>query len=201
MLEYNEITPHRYIRLDGQPFEVLTSHVFRKQMRKPVNQTKLKNLITGKVTERSFHATEQADEADITTRNVKYLYTNRDEYWFCEADDPSKRFSLSEDQIGEQGKFLKVNSMVELAIFEDPNSKAKLATGQGKIIGVRLPVKVELKVTEANPAVKGNTVQGGTKLVTLETSAEVQVPMFINEGDIIRLNTETGEYVERVEKK
>ena len=189
MLEYNEITPHRYIVLDGQPFEVLTSHVFRKQMRKPVNQTKLKNLITGKVTERSFHATEQADEADITTRNVKYLYTNRDEYWFCEADDPSKRFSLSEEQIGEQGKFLKANSMVELAIFEK------------KIIGVKLPIKVELKVTEANPAVKGNTVQGGTKLVTLETSAEVQVPMFINEGDIIRLNTETGEYVERVEKK
>ena len=188
MLEYNEITPHRYIIVDGAPCEVLTSHVFRKQMRKPVNQTKLKNLITGKVTERAFHATEQAEEAEIEARKVTYLYTNREEYWFCEEHDPSKRFELSGDLIGDSGKFMKTNALVELAIFNE------------KIIGVKLPIKVELKVTEANPAVKGNTVQGGTKSVTLETGAEIQVPMFIGEGDIIRVNTDTGEYVERVGK-
>ncbi|OGG63532.1 hypothetical protein A3D66_00285 [Candidatus Kaiserbacteria bacterium RIFCSPHIGHO2_02_FULL_50_9] len=188
MLEYNQITPHQYIVLDGAPHEVLSSHVFRKQMRKPVNQTKLKNLITGKVTERAFHATEQAQEAEIETRKVKYLYQNREEYWFCEENNPSKRFSLSEELIGDGGKFMKANALVELAIFQE------------KIIGVKLPIKVELKVTEANPAVKGNTVQGGTKQVTLETGTTVNVPMFINEGDIIRINTETGEYVERIEK-
>jgi elongation factor P len=188
MLEYNEITPHKYITLDGAPYEVLTSHVFRKQMRKPVNQTKLKNLITGKVTERAFHATEQVEEAEIDVRKVKYLYNNRGEYWFCEENDPSKRFLLPEELIGTGGAFMKTNSLVELAVFQEKN------------IGIRLPIKVELKVTEANPAVKGNTVQGGTKLVTLETDAEVQVPMFINEGDMLRINTETGEYVERVEK-
>ncbi|HEY4517398.1 MAG TPA: elongation factor P [Candidatus Paceibacterota bacterium] len=189
MLQYNEITPHKFVVLDGAPHEVLTSHVFRKQMRKPVNQTKLKNLITGKVTERAFHATEQADEADIDTRNVKYLYTNKGEYWFCEESDPSKRFELSEDLVGEGGKFMKTNALVELAIFNE------------KIIAVVLPIKVELKVKEAAAAVRGNTVQGGTKQVTLETGATVNVPMFIGEGDVIRINTETGEYVERVEKK
>ena len=188
MLAYNDITPKKYIVLDGAPYEVLTSHVFRKQMRKPVNQTKLKNLMTGKVTERAFHATEQADEAEIEVRKVKYLYTNRGEYWFCEENDPSKRFQLSEEQVGEGGAFMKANSPVELALFDD------------KIIAVKIPVKVELKVTEANPAVKGNTVQGGTKQVVLETGAVLNVPMFIGEGDIIRVNTDTGDYVERVDK-
>ena len=188
MLTYNEITPHKFIIIDGEPYEVLSSHVFRKQMRKPVNQTKLKNLISGKVIERSFHATEKADEASLTTREVKYLYQNRGEYWFCELADPSKRFSLSNELIGDRGNFMKANSSVELAIFGE------------KIIGVNIPIKVELKVKEAAAAVKGNTVQGGVKQVTLETGATLNVPMFINEGDIIRINTETGEYVERVEK-
>ncbi len=188
MLTYNEITPHTYVVIDGEPYEVLSSHVFRKQMRKPVNQTKLKNLISGKVIERSFHATEKAVEADLSTREVTYLYTNRGEYWFCELDDPSKRFSLSNELIGDRGNFMKANSPTELAIFDE------------KIIGVTIPIKVELKVKEAAAAVKGNTVQGGVKQVTLETGATINVPMFINEGDIIRINTETGAYTERVEK-
>ena len=201
MLEYNEIVPKKFIELDGAPYEVLSSHVFRKQMRKPVNQTKLKNLISGKVTERSFGAAEQAQEADLSTKAIKYLYTNRGAWWFCESNDPSKRFELPAEQVGEQGQYLKVNSIVEALIFNDPSSKAKLATGHGKIIGLRLPIKVELLVKEAAPAVKGNTVQGAQKQVVLETGATVNVPMFVNEGDLVRLNTETGQYVERVEKK
>lgn len=189
MLEYNEIVQKKFIELDGAPYEVLASHVFRKQMRKPVNQTKLKNIITGKVTERSFGAAEQAEEADLSTKEIKYLYQNREEYWFCEVNDPSKRFSLTEEQVGEQGKFMKQNSFAEALIFEE------------RLIGLRIPVKVELAVAEAAPAVKGNTVQGGVKQITLETGAELNVPMFVNQGDIIRVNTETGEYVERVEKK
>ena len=188
-LEYNEIVQKKFIELDGAPYEVLASHVFRKQMRKPVNQTKLKNIITGKVTERSFGAAEQAKEADLSTKEIKYLYRNRGEYWFCEMKDPSKRFSLTKEQVGEQGQFMKQNSIAEALIFEE------------KLIGLRIPIKVELRVTEAAPAVKGNTVQGGVKQVTLETGAELNVPMFVNEGDILRINTETGEYVERVEKK
>lgn len=188
MLDYNEVKPRTYIVMDGEPYEVLSWHVFRKQQRKPVNATKLRNLITGKVTEYSFHASEKVEEANLVTREVKYLYHNKNEYWFCEKDNPSKRFSLSEDFVGEQGKFMKPNGPIEILSFEDRN------------IGVKLPIKVELKVTEAPPSIKGNTAQGGTKVVTLETGASLNAPLFVNEGDILRINTETGEYVERVQK-
>ena len=188
MLDYNEIKPRKYVVMEGEPYEVLTSHVFRKQMRKPVNATKLKNLMTGKVMEYSFHASEKAEEAEILSREVNYLFNNRGEYWFCEKNDPSKRFSLTEDFIGDQGKFMKPNAPVELLSFQDRN------------IGIKLPIKVELKVKDAPPGIKGNTAQGGTKLVTLETGAAINAPLFINEGDILRINTDTGEYVERVQK-
>lgn len=188
MLEYNEIKPRKVIVMEGEPYEVITSHVFRKQMRKPVNATKLKNLITGKVMEYSFHQSEKAEEAELDSRKIKFLYKNRDEVWFCEEKDPSKRFKMTFDEVGEDIKFVKPNSLVELVSFQD------------RIMGVKVPIKVELKVTEAPPATKGNTVTGGTKIVTLETGATVNAPLFVNEGDVLSINTETGEYVERVGK-
>lgn len=187
-LAYNEVKERTYIVVEGAPFEVLSSHVFRMQQRKPVNQTKLRNLQTGKVTERSFHQSETVEEADIEFRNITFLYTNRGEYWFCEKGNPKNRFKLDAALIGEQGKFLRNNMLVEAMVFEE------------RTIGIHLPIKMELKVIEAPPAVKGNTVQGGTKVITLEGGATVNAPMFINEGDIVRVNTESGEYVERVEK-
>jgi elongation factor P len=186
MLDYSEIVLRKYIVLDGDPWEVLDSHVFRKQQRKPVNACKLKNLITGKVTERSFHVSEKVEEAEIETRDVKFLYENRDEFWFCEAEDPSKRFKIEESFIGIQSKFIKKDSIVQALSFKD------------KVIGMKIPTKIDLKVIEAHPAVKGNTAQGGTKTVKLETGAEINVPMFIKEGEIVRVNSETGEYTERV---
>ncbi len=190
MLEYNEITPKKYIVIEGEPYEVLTSHVFRKQMRKPVNHTKLKSLLSGKVTERSFGQSEKADEADIDTRNIKYLYENRGEYWFCEENNPAKRFTLTAAVLGDGAKFMRQDSTVEALIFHLDDAE--------RTIGIKLPIKVELKVSDAPPNVKGNTAQGGNKQVTVETGAVVNVPMFINEGDVIRINTDTGEYVERV---
>ncbi|HEY9586130.1 MAG TPA: elongation factor P [Candidatus Paceibacterota bacterium] len=186
MLSYNEITEHKVIIMDGNPFEVLSSHVFRKQQRKPVNATKLKNILTGKVTEYSFHASDKVEEVEIETKNVKYLYNNRGEWWFCEIKDPSKRFEIDELLIGDAGKFLKENSIVQIMIFKE------------KIIGVKLPIKVDLKVKEAHPTVRGNTARSGSKMIVLETGAEIQVPMFVKEGDIVRINTETGQYTDRV---
>ncbi len=185
MLDYSEITERKYIVFNGEPWEVLSSHVFRKQQRKPVNATKLKNLITGKVTEQSFHVSEKVEEAEIDSKEAKYLYNNKGEYWFCDPSNPADRFSLSDDLMGPRGKFLKVNTIIEVLSFEETT------------IGVKMPIKVELKVVEAHPAVKGNTAQGGTKTVKLETGAEIQVPMFIKEGEIVRVNSETGEYTER----
>lgn len=186
MLEYNEIVERKYIVLDGTPYEVIDSHVFRKQQRKPVNATKLKNLISGKMTEQSFHVSEKVEEAEIDKKDVKFLFANKGEYWFCEIEDPSKRFKIEEEMIGIGAKFMKTNAIISLLMFRE------------KIIGVKMPVKVELKVTEAQDATKGNTAQGATKSVTVETGATVFVPMFIKEGEIIRINTDTGEYSERV---
>jgi elongation factor P len=189
MLEYNEILPKRVILLDGQPYEVLDAHVFRKQQRKPVNQTKLRHLITGKVTEQAFHVSEKVPEADLSTKAVKYLYENRGERWFCAENNPADRFKLDAEVLGLGGQFLKPNSVVDALVFDE------------KIIGVKLPIKMDLLVTDAPPAVKGNTAQGGSKQITLETGATVQAPLFINEGDLVRINTELGTYVERVDKK
>ena len=185
ILQYNEATIHKFIILAGEPYEVLESRVFRMQQRKPVNATKLRNLISGNVVQHSFGASDKVEEAELDTRQIKYLYTNRGEFWFCEVKDPSKRFKLEPLMLGEGIRFIKANSLVETLVFEE------------KIIGIKLPIKTELKVVEAPPAVKGDTAKGGSKQIKLETGATINAPLFINEGEIIRVNTSTGEYVER----
>lgn len=190
MLEYNEVRERKIILWEGQPYEVISSHVFRKQQRKPVNATKLKNLITGRVAEVSFASSDKVEEADIMNRTVKYLYTNKGEIWFADPKDPSKRFSLKADVIGDKLKFIKENSEVELIIFTDDEDEEQ-------VIGVKVPVKVILTVTDAPPSIKGSTVTGGNKVATLETGAHVNVPLFIEIGEKIIVNTESGEYVER----
>ncbi len=189
MLAYNEVTPKKIILLDGTPYEVLSSWVFRKQQRKPVNQTKLRNLKTGGATEYTFHQSDKIEEAELEAKTVQFIYARNGEYWFTDPKNPRDRFPLAETVIGESGVYLKNNAEVDLVLFED------------EVIKVKLPVKVDLKVTEAPPDVRGNTAQGGSKQVTLETGAIVGVPMFIHAGDVVRINTDTGEYVERVQKQ
>jgi len=208
MLDYNQITVGKIIIYNGEPWEVLSSKVFRKQQRKPVNATKLRNLITGRVTENSFHQSEKVKPAEVDRQDIRFIYENKGEYWFHEDGDPSKRFSLTEDQVGTGAKFLKKDTAIEAMVFNDPSNPSHSSpsdtrpsesrTGQARIIGIKLPIKMELKVVEAPPTIKGNTAQGGNKVVKLETGATVNAPLFINEGDSIRVNTDTGEYVERV---
>jgi len=189
IIDYNEITPKKCIVLKGEPYEVMSSHVAQKQKRRPTNQTKLKHLITGRVVEETFQQSDRVEEADIETKEIKYLYTGKGESWFCSIKDPSDRFSVKTEMLDGKDGFLKANTVVSAMIFDE------------KIIGIRLPIKVELLVKEAPPAVRGNTVSGGSNTVTLETGATILVPMFIHEGDLIRVNTETGMYAERVDKK
>ena len=188
VLSDNEISLKKVIIWNNEPHVVLASHVFRKQQRKPVNITKLKSLISGRVVEQTFHQNDTADEADIETRPIEYLYSNRGEYWFITPGKPSERFSLPDDIVGSEIRFLKPKSVIDAILFDE------------RIIGIKMPIKAELKVTEAMEAVKGNTSSGALKEVTLETGVKVMVPMFINEGDIVKINTETGEYTERMEK-
>ena len=188
ILSYNEIVQKKVIEYNGEPYKVLSAHVFRMQQRKPVNQTKLQHLVSGKVIEISFHQNESVPEAEIETMEATYLYTNRGESWFCESGNPKNRFSFPEDAVHEKIQWLIQNAPVEVLLYKE------------KPMTVDIPIKVELKVTEAPPAVKGDTATGGNKVVTLESGATVTTPLFINVGDVLKINTETGEYVERMEK-
>lgn len=189
MLSYTELKKGLFIVLNGQPYEVLETSFLRMQQRKAVVQTKLKNLISGKVVDRSFQPSDEIEEADIEKKEAVFIYARgKQEYWFHESGNPKNRFKLSGEALGEAAQFLKANTTITTLLFN------------GSVINIRLPIKMDLKVTEAPPPVRGDTAQGGTKTVTLETGAKINAPLFINEGDIIRVNTETGEYVERVEK-
>lgn len=188
VLSYNEIVPKTVINYNGEPYEVLSSHVFRMQMRKPVNQTKLRNLISGKVTEISFHQNETVQEAEVGKMNAKFLYTARGESWFCEEADPKNRFAFPEEAVHDKVQWLAPNAVTEVVTFEE------------KPITINIPVKVDLEVIEAPPNVKGDSATGGNKPVKVATGAMVNVPLFINSGDIIRVNTDTGAYAERIEK-
>lgn len=188
ILSYNEIVQKVVIEYNNEPYEVLSSHVFRMQQRKPVNQTKLRHLVSGKVVEISFHQNESVPEAEIESMDAVYLYTNRGESWFTEEGKPSNRFSFPEEVVHDKVKWLVQNDKVEMVVYRE------------KPVMLKIPIKVELEVTEAAPAVKGDTVTGGSKLVTLKSGTTVQTPLFINQGDVLRINTETGEYVERVSK-
>lgn len=188
ILSYNEITLKKVILHDGEPYLVIASHVFRKQQRKPVNITKLKNLKSGRVVEVTFHQNETVSEAELENKTATFIYRKGSEYWFHNIGQPSERFMLPEELVGDQGRFLKDRSDIDTIIFDD------------EVIGLKFPIKVELKVKEAVDAVKGNSSGGALKEVILETGAKVMAPMFINTGDIIAINTESGEYSERVEK-
>jgi elongation factor P len=188
MLDYNEILPKKIIDIEGEPYMVLASHVFRKQQRKPVNQTTLKHLKTGKVTERSFHQNETIPEADIETKTLVYIYTQKGESWFHNVTNKSERYMIPSDTIEHELLYLKANTEVTALFFNEA------------LISITIPVKMELLVADTPPNVKGNSVQGGNKIATLESGAAVTVPMFINVGDMIRVNTDSNEYVERVEK-
>lgn len=160
----------------------------RMQQRRPVAQTKIKNLISGKITTQTFHQSDSFKEAGIEKDDIMFIYESKNEYWFRDPNDPSKRFSLSAEIMGDDAKFLKKDLIVTAYKFDD------------KIISIKLPIKIDYVVKDAPPAVKGDTTQGGTKLVILENELEIATPLFIDSDDVVRVNTETGEYTERVEK-
>lgn len=194
MLAYNEATVRKIIMHEGEPYEVLASHVFRKQQRKPVNATKLKNLLNGRVVEHSFQVSDKIDEADIAKKPVKFIYAQKGEFWFHPDNKPAERFTIPADLIADKANWMKPNDVYNAIVWTNDD------TDEEKIITIDIPIKMDLKVTEAAPAVKGDTSSGAMKTVTLETGAEINVPLFINQGDLVTVNTETGDYVGRSEK-
>ncbi len=185
MLTHTDLKKGTQFIYEDQPWEVVEALLVKMAQRRPVVQTKIRNLLNGSVQEKNFQQGDVFDEAELVRKSIKFLYSTKGQYFFCDEKDPSKRFSFTEEQLGAQAKFFKPNSLVEGILFND------------KIITVKSPIKVTLKVKESAPGVKGDRAQGGTKEAVLESGAVIQVPLFIEEGDLIEINTELGQYVKR----
>jgi elongation factor P len=169
---------------------VLDNHVARTQQRKPQNAVKLRSLKSGRAYNEVFHVSDSADEAELEKREVKFLFTSKGEFWFADPKDLSNRFKLEEKLLGDKIKFLKPNELVSALIWTNEDEEEET-------IGVVLPVKVTFTVKEAPPSIKGNTANGGGKIVVLENGTSISAPFFVETGDKIVVNTVTGEYVER----
>ena len=172
------------IEIDGKPFEIIEFQHVKPGKGGAFVRTKLKNMINGRVVDQTFRSGEKVDRPDLEERNMQYLYKDGDKYCLMDNDNYDQLF-LSEEQMGDSVRFLTENLNVSMLFFN------------GKPIGVELPMFVELTVTDTEPGVKGDTASKVTKPATLETGAVLPVPIFINPGDRIKVDTRTGGYVER----
>ncbi len=187
MFSHTDLKKGTLFICNGQPYEVLDFSLNFQGRGGSTSQIRMKNLISGNVLSKVFHPGDSFEEAEIEKIKIKYLYNTKGQYFFCEANNPSKRFPLTEEQIGQGAKYLKANDIVDGFAFEE------------KIINVEIPVKVQLKVREAAAYLRAGRAEAGTKEVILETGAKIQSPSFVKEGDVIEINTETETYVRRVE--
>ena len=187
MLSFNELKKGQIIAINSQPYEIKKTSFLFKGRGSSVSQARLKNLITGNLISKTFHPSDEFEEIEIEKVRIKFLYSHRNTFWFSIKENLKERFSLTKEVIGKASQFLKPNQILVGKIFK------------GKIINVSLPIKVNLKVKESPPGVKGDRAEGGTKIVTLETGAKVNVPLFIKKGDAIEVNTENGTYVRRIQ--
>ena len=186
MSDFSELKAGTIITMQSQPYEIIEASLLFKGRGHSILQSKLKNLITGNSISKTFHPSDSFEEAEIEKIKAKFLYYNKDQFWFCEESNPKERFSIQKETIGKSSDFLKQDTIVEGIVFNE------------KIINILLPIKVKLKVIESPPGIKGDRAQGGTKIITLETGAKLNTPLFIEQGDVIEVNTEKGEYTRRI---
>jgi len=184
MLSLTEIKIGSLITINGEPYIVVKSEHHKVARGGATLKTKLKNLITGNMVERTYQGNDRAEEADVEKRKANYLYKDETFAYFMDTEN-YEQYSLPLADLGGKEKFMKDGIDVNVLHFE------------GKPMTVELPIKIELKVTSAPPGVRGNSAGNVTKTAELETGAVINVPMFVNTGDIIRINTDTEEYVER----
>ncbi len=185
MISTNDFQTGLTIELDGQVYTVTDFQHVKPGKGAAFVRSRLKNLRTGSITEKTFRAGEKVPKAIIEKREMEYLYSNGEEYFFMDTENYDQ-VSLSEEQLGDNLKYLKENLKISLLFFKE------------ETIGIDLPHSVELEVVETDPGVKGDTASGGSKPAKLETGLVVQVPFFINEGDKLRIDTRSGSYLERV---
>ena len=185
MISTNDFRTGLTIELDGQVWSVVEFMHVKPGKGSAFVRSKLKNLETGATIERTFRAGEKVPKAHLDHRKMQYLYTDGESFYFMD-EETFEQMALSKEQLGDGTKYLKENMLIEVLLHKN------------RTIGVDMPNFVELVVVESEPGIKGDTATGGTKAAVLETGAVVNVPLFVNEGDIIRVDTRTGQYMERV---
>jgi elongation factor P len=173
------------IELEGEPYIMVDFQHVKPGKGGAFIRTKLKSLVTGNVIDRTFRSGEKVQTPALDERMMQYLYQEEDKYHFMDTET-YEQLILTEDQLGDDSSFLQENVEVKI-VFHN-----------GQPIGLELPTFVELKIVHTAPGIRGDTASGGTKPATLETGAVIQVPLFLNEGDVIKVSTRTREYIERV---
>ncbi|MEX1997729.1 MAG: elongation factor P [Candidatus Andersenbacteria bacterium] len=185
MLGLNDIRKGKMINLDGEPYVVVSAEFLRKQQRKPVVRSILKHIKTGQTREHSFQQSDKVPEAEIERKGFQYLFGSGDVYTFMDQST-YEQIELSAALLGDLLQYLLEGQTIEILFFE------------GKPVSLDMPIKIERRVIEAPPGIRGDTSTNVMKEVVIEGGRRVKAPLFINEGDIIRIDTRTGTYVERV---
>lgn len=185
MISSNDFRPGVTIELDGNPCQVIEFQHVKPGKGAAFVRCKIKNLKNGGTIERTFRAGEKVPKAVLERKQMQYLYFDGDNYVFMD-NESFEQITLTEEQLGGGQKYLKENMDCQITNY------------QSKVLGVELPNTVELEVTETEPGIKGDTTSGGTKPATLETGVVVNVPFFVNVGDVLKVDTRNGAYIERV---
>lgn len=184
MISSNDFRNGLTIEVDGQVFMIVEFLHVKPGKGSAFVRTKMKNVETGGVVERTFRAGEKVPRAILERSEMQYLYRAGDDFAFMD-NETFEQLSLSADDLGDQTNYLKEGMTINAVRY------------QGRLMGIELPNSVELTVVETDPGIRGDTASGGTKPARLETGLVVQVPFFINEGDVLRIDTRSGQYLER----
>ena len=187
MYDTTDFRKNLKIEIDGEPFVIVDCQHVKPGKGVAFVKTRMKSLITGRVLDENFRSGDKVDRPNLESREMQYLY-KEDLHWVFMDNDTYEQIRLNDEAIAEIQDYLIDNLNVDV-LFHD-----------GKPISVEPPTFVELEVTKTDPGVKGNTAQGGTKPATLETGATITVPLYMSEGEIVKVDTRTGEFVERVNK-
>ncbi len=187
MVSVNDFRTGLTVEIDGDLYQVVEFMHVKPGKGAAFVRTKLRNVRTGFTVERTFNAGEKVNLARVEIRDMQFLYRSEDDFVFMDTETYDQ-MTLGPDRVGDAVKYLKENMVLEIQVY------------QGESIGVALPNTVELAVTETAPGFKGDTATGGAKPATLETGASVNVPIFVNVGDVIQVDTRTGAYLKRIGK-
>ena len=187
MLDTSDLRKGLKLEIDGDPHVIVQFEFVKPGKGQALYKCKLKNMITGAQFDRTYRSGEKFNEANLEEIDMEYLYFDGDQYCFMNTSTYDQDM-LTAEQVGEAKHFLKENTVCSVLLFDQ------------KAIGVTLPIFVDLRIVKADPWVKGDTASGDSKPATLETGYEIQVPPFVEEGEKVRIDTRTGQYVERVKE-